>query len=114
MKTVIILLLIALMTGCTYYQAAPGGGYYASGSSKFDQSWSAANGAFLDQGVQITDQNRGTGIIQGIHNGTKVIVNVDTQTDGSVHVKFDTLGKRNHSRTLINRIHNSYEIRMGR
>lgn len=114
MKTIIIIISIALMTGCTYYQAAPGGGYYAPGSSKFDQSWSAVNGALLDQGVQIMDQNRGTGIVQGIHNGTEVTVNVDTQTDGSVRVQFDTSGAGNHDRTLIDRIHNSYETRMGR
>ena len=113
MKNIIFILLIALMSGCTYYQTAPGT-YYAPGSSKFDQSWSAVNGAFRDQGVQITNQNRDTGIVQGTRDGTEVIVNVDTQADGSVRVQFDTSGAAAHDRKLIDRIYNSYEVRMGR
>ena len=117
MKIIIIVsLIIALMTGCTYYQPAPGTYYTttASTTSKFDQSWSAAIGALSDEGVHITTQNREAGVIQGTRGGTRVTVNLRTQADGSVRVEFDTSGSSKHDPTLIDRIHSSYNSRMGR
>ncbi|MBT3811221.1 MAG: hypothetical protein HON51_13200 [Gammaproteobacteria bacterium] len=43
-----------------------------SSTSKFDQSWSAVIGALSDQGVRITTQDRGTGIMQGTRYGIEV------------------------------------------
>lgn len=116
MKIIIISLITVLITGCTYYQAAPGD-YYTrttTTTSKFDQSWSAASGALVDQGVYITTQNRDAGILQGTRGGTKVTVNIRNQADGSVRVEFDTSGSNKHDPTLIDRINSSYSTRMGR
>ena len=97
-----------ISSGCTYYQVAP------STVSKFDQSWSAASGAFYDQGVQITNQNRAAGVIQGTINGARVTINLLSQADGGVRVEFDTTGTSSNDRRVIEAIASSYNRRMGR
>ena len=110
----IITLTVALMTGCTYYQTAPGIYSTTATTSKFDQSWSATVGALSDQGVRITSQDRGAGVVQGTRDGIEVTGNVRTQADGSVRVQFDTSGATKRDPTLIKRITGSYNSRMGR
>ncbi|NOQ15091.1 MAG: hypothetical protein GQ583_11520 [Methyloprofundus sp.] len=111
MKSITIITLTAtLLTGCTYYQPAPVVYSSSTTASKFDRSWSAAMGALSDQGVRISVQNRGAGIIQGNRNGVEVSANIRTQADGSVRVQFDTSGDP----ALINNITSSYNRRMGR
>ena len=114
MKIIIITLTAALITGCTYYQPVPGVYSTTVTTSKFDQSWSAAIGALSDQGVHITIQNRGAGVVQGTRDGIEVTGNIRTQADGSVRVQFDTSGATKRDPTLIDRITRSYNSRMGR
>ena len=113
MKLIILITLLTVLTGCTYYQTAPGT-YSTLPASKFDQSWSAASGALADQGVHITTQNREAGFIQGTRNGAEVTINLRTQADGSVRVEFDSSGDTGRDPTLIDRVHSSYNSRMGR
>ena len=107
---------VAMLAGCTYYQTAPG--TYTSSStasvSKFDRSWSATVGAFSDQGVRVTSEDRGAGVIQGTRNGIHVTGDVRQQADGSVRVQFDTSGATAQDSGLIDRITQSYQGRMGR
>ncbi len=114
--TILITLTAVLITGCTYYQTAPG--VYSTTTtttaSKFDRSWSAAVGALSDQGVRITSQDRGAGIVQGTRDGIEVTGNIRTQADGSVRVQFNTSGATTRDPTLIDRITQSYNSRMGR
>ncbi len=114
--TIVIALTAVLITGCTYYQTAPG--VYATtttaSASKFDRSWSAGVGAFSDQGVNITSQDRGAGIVRGMRNGMEVSGDIHTQADGSVRVQFNTAGATANDPTLIDRITRSYNGRMGR
>ena len=110
----IFILTAALFTGCTYNQTAPGVYSTTVTTSKFDQSWSAAVGALADQGVRITRQDRGAGVVQGTLDGIEVTGNVRTQADGSVRVQFDTSGATKRDPTLIERITRSYNSRMGR
>jgi len=113
MKIFIIILMTVLVTGCTYYQPAPA---YSTTTrpSKFDRSWSAAIGAFSDQRVAITSQDRGAGVIQGFLGDINVTGNIRTQADGSIRVQFDTSGATKTDPTLIQRISGSYNSRMGR
>ncbi len=107
---------IALLGGCTYYQTAPGT-YTTSPTSpvsKFDRSWSATVGAFADQGVRVSSEDRDAGVIQGSRNGIHVIANVQRQADGSVRLQFDTSGDTSRDPGLIDRITQSYQRRMGR
>src|SRR5262245_59629693 len=75
------------LAGCVVYEPYPVG--YSSGPSTFDRSWSAAGGALQDQGVQITSQDRATGVIQGRRGGINVTARVVTQADGKVRVEFN-------------------------
>lgn len=112
--TILILLAAASITGCTYYGSAPGVYSTTTSTSKFDRSWSAAVGALSDQNVRITSQDRGAGIVHGTRDGIEVTGNVHTQADGGVRVQFNTSGATTRDPTLIDRITQSYNSRMGR
>ena len=105
---------VALLSACTYYQTAPATTSSSSSLSKFDQSWSATVGAFSDQGVRITSEDRAAGVVQGTRNGIHVTGNVRQQADGSVRVQFDTSGDKSRDPGLMDRITRSYQGRMGR
>jgi hypothetical protein len=114
-STFTALLVSALLTGCTYYQTAPG--YYVTtpaAVSSFDRSWSAAVGAFEDQGVRITNEDRAAGFLRGTRDGIDVTANLRTLADGSVRVEFNTAGATGRDPDLINRVSSSYDRRMGR
>src|SRR5262245_11379689 len=98
---------------CTYYETAPGV-YQTSAPTKFDRAWAAAAGAFQDQGVPITTQDRNAGYISGTRDGIEVIATIRTQADGSVRVQFDTRGNTNRDPELIHRIDRAYDRLMGR
>ena len=115
MRSVVVgcLLAAALVSGCAYYEVAPGV-YAASAPASFDRSWSAAVGAFEDQGVRITSQDRSTGQVRGTREGIDVLANVRTQADGSVRVEFNTSGATARDPGLIDRISRAYDRLMGR
>src|SRR5262245_49611118 len=115
-KLTVVLAALALgaVAGCTYYQTAPGVYTSAPAPASFDASWSAALGAFADQGVQITSQDRGAGQIRGTRDGINIVANVRTQADGSVRVEFNTSGATSRDPSLIDRISSAYDRRMGR
>jgi hypothetical protein len=107
------LVLLALIVGCYYYPPPPG--YYVTTPvGGFDRSWSAAVGAFRDQGIRITEENRGTGYLRGTLNGIEVTADVLTQADGRVRVEFNTAGEKGRDPGLIDRVLGSYNRRMGR
>jgi hypothetical protein len=101
--------------GCTVYQTAPG--YYTTSPpppNNFDRSWSAVVGAFQDQGLRVTSEDRASGVVRGTRDGIDVAANVRTQADGSVRVEFNTSGATNRDPQLINRVSSAYDRRMGR
>jgi hypothetical protein len=106
-------LAVALLGGCTYYQAAPGV-YTSAPVSSFDRSWGAVQAAFADQGVPITREDRAAGVVSGTRGGIHVIANVRTQADGSVRVEFNTSGATASDPELINRVISAYNRNMGR
>ena len=87
--------------GCVVYEPVPAG--YSQPAS-FDRSWNAAVGAMREQGVTITQEDRGAGIVRGTRGGINVT--------GSV--QFDTSGATAADPTLIDRITRSYQAFMGR
>ncbi|MFZ0241965.1 MAG: hypothetical protein WAL90_09995 [Desulfobacterales bacterium] len=103
----------ALIAGCTYYQT-PTGTYVTAPAGGFDRSWAAATGAFQDQGVRMTAEDRSTGIVRGTRDGITVTASVRTQADGSVRVEFNTAGATERDPGLIDRVSQSYDRRMGR
>jgi hypothetical protein len=101
------------VAGCTVYEAAPG--YYVPVSpASFDRSWAATVGALDDQGVRITSADRAAGVVTGDRDGIAVTANVRTQADGSVRVEFNTSGATTRDPSLIDRISQAYDRRMGR
>ena len=104
---------VGLTGGCTVYEAAPGV-YVTAPPSTFDRSWSAAVGAFEDQGVRITSQDRAAGQVRGTRDGIDLVANVRTQADGSVRVEFNTAGATARDPTLIDRVSRAYDRLMGR
>ena len=100
---------LSLLAGCVVYEPYP-----VSAQSRFDQSWNAATGAMADQGVSITTQDRGAGIIRGARSGINIQASVRTLADGRVEVRFDSSGATSSDPSLIHRVSESYERRMGR
>ena len=106
---------LALLTGlggCTYYQTAPG--VYTPMPNAFERSWSAAIGALEDEGVRILNRDPAAGRASGVRGAIGVAASVRTQSDGSVRVEFSTSGDTGSDPTLIDRITQRYNHRMGR
>jgi hypothetical protein len=103
-----------LLTACVVYQTGPGVYSPYPPVASFDRSWSAAVGALQDQGVRITSEDRGAGVVRGTRDGIDVVANVRTQADGSVRVEFNTAGATARDPGLIDRISRAYDSRMGR
>jgi len=101
--------LLSSLGGCVVYEPVP-----VSTQSRFDQAWNAATGAMADQGVSITTQDRGAGIIRGARSGINIQASVRTLADGRVEVRFDSSGETRADPSLINRVSESYDRRMGR
>lgn len=109
----VIIVLCALVAGCVYYPPPPGY-YVTTPAGGFDRSWSAAVGAFRDQGIRITVEDRGEGYLSGTLNGIEVTAEVSTQADGRIRVAFNTRGEKGRDPGLIDRVLKSYNRRMGR
>ena len=105
--------LAAVVGGCVVYEVAPGT-YAPAPVASFDRSWNAALGAFEDQGVPISSQDRGSGVIRGRRGGIDVTATLRTQADGSVRVELNTSGAVSQDPGLVERISRAYDRRMGR
>jgi hypothetical protein len=105
---------LAALAGCVVYDPYPYGYAPAPGPSTFDRSWNAASAAVRDQGVQITSEDRSSGMIQGRRGGVTVTASVMTQADGRVRVGFTSGGNVAEDPDLPDRLARSYESRMGR
>lgn len=101
----------ALLGGCVGYEPVPAG---YSRPASFDRSWNAAVNAMREQGVTITEEDRGAGVVRGTRGGIGVTGSVRPQADGTVRVQFDTSGATASDPTLIDRITRSYNAYMGR
>jgi hypothetical protein len=81
---------------------------------RFDRSWSAAAGAMSDQGLTITSQDRGAGVIRGEQGVITITATVETLADGRIQVKFSSQGPTSADPALVQRVSDSYDRRMGR
>jgi len=85
-----------------------------SPQQRFDKSWDAANGAMYDQGLTITAQDRGAGVVQGQRGSITITTTLETLADGSVQVKFASKGDDRADPGLVRRVSDSFDQRMGR
>lgn len=100
----------AALTACVVYEPVP----VAQTPSTFERSWTAINGAMIDQGVTITEQDHSTGTVRGTRGAVNVVGTVRLQPDGRVRVEINTAGVANADPGLVDRIRGSYDRRMGR
>ena len=107
----LIVTFLFLAGGCVVYEPIPVSSQPTL-QQRFDRSWSAALGAMSDQGLSITAQDRGAGLIRGVNDGVTVTATLTTLADGRVQVKFDSTTGTDSS--VIHRVSESYERRMGR
>jgi hypothetical protein len=99
-----------LVSACATYEPTPPTYPAPPPPSVFDRAWNAALGAAYDEGVQVTVQDRGSGLIQGTKGRTTVDISVRSQADGSVRVAINARGNT----ALADQISQSYDRRMGR
>lgn len=99
----------AVLVGCASQEPAP-----VPVPSTFDRSWSAALSAAQDEGVRITSEDRGSGVIRGSRNEQEVTINLRTQADGGVRVEISARGPKGSDPGLAGRISRAYDRRMGR
>ena len=105
----IAVIVVAVLTGCVVYEPVP-----APVPSTFDRSWNAALAAAQDEGVRITSENRGSGVILGSRGEQEVTINVQSQADGSARVEIGARGPKGSDPGLAGRISRAYDRRMGR
>ena len=105
---------LTLLGGCVVYEPVPVAAPQPSPQQRFERSWAAANDAMMDQGVTITSQDRGSGVIRGHRVGVPVTATVQTEADGSVQVSFETVGAAEKDPGLTQRLRESYLRRIGR
>jgi hypothetical protein len=100
---------LAALAGCASNEPAP-----VPVPSAFDRSWSAALSAVQDEGVRITSEDRGSGVIRGVRNDQEVTLNLRSQADGSVRIEIGARGPKGAEPGLAGRISRAYDRRMGR
>jgi hypothetical protein len=101
---------LVFLSGCYYYPAPA----YAPGPSSFNRSWDAARGAAYDEGLQITNEDRSSGVITAVRGEQQVTINLRTQADGSVRVEITGRGPQGPDSGIANRVSRAYDRRMGR
>jgi len=102
---------VLALGGCVVYEPVV---VQPSPQQRFDRSWDAAAGALADEGVTITAQDRGAGVIRGQRGSVGIAATVRVLADGRIEVKFDQTGTTSSDPNLVHRISDSYDRRMGR
>jgi hypothetical protein len=100
--------------GCVVYEPAAVVAPQQTTAQRFDRSWSAALGAMSDQGLTITSQDYGAGVITGRQGGVMISATLQALPDGSVQVKFASQGRSGDDPGLIDRVSSGFDRRMGR
>jgi hypothetical protein len=115
LRLLVVVAVILPLGACVVYEPIP---VVASPQmtvqQRFDRAWAAAGGAMYDQGLTITAQDRGSGVIRGERGGITITATLETLADGSVQVKFNSREATTTDPGLINRVSDSYDRRIGR
>jgi hypothetical protein len=105
----VIVNMVVALAGCATNEPAA-----VPAPSTFDRSWSAALSAAQDEGVRITSEDRGSGVIRGSRNEQEVTINLRSQADGSVRIEISARGPKGSDPGLASKISRAYDRRMGR
>ncbi len=100
------------LAGCVVYDYPPPGyTTTAPGPSAYERAWNNAMGALVDQGVNIRNQDRAAGLIEGNRGNIRVTARLISQPDGAVRVEFNAGGALSEDPGLPDRISRSYDAR---
>jgi hypothetical protein len=103
------------LSGCVVYEPVPTMmPVQTTRPASFDRSWSAAQLAAQDVGIQVTTAERNTGLILGRKSSAEAAINLMPQADGSIRIKFDVKNLSPQDQGLAERYSHAYERRMGR
>jgi hypothetical protein len=101
--------------GCYPYPYYPPGAVSTPAvPASFENSWQAARGAAYDEGVNISFEDRASGVLRGTRGPFDVTINVTPQADGSVRVSISATGPTAQDPGLQERLTRAYNRRMGR
>ena len=113
LRRLVVVAALLSLGACVVYEPIPVSSQPTL-QQRFDRSWAAAAGAMSDQGLTITSQDRGSGVIQGERGGTTVTATLQTLADGRIQVTFNSKGADSTAPGLVQRVSDSYDRRMGR
>jgi hypothetical protein len=82
--------------------------------STTERAYNAVVAAMAENGVRVGEANAATGMVTGTRGSITVTAIVAPRPDGSAQIEFRTKGNISEDPTLINRITESYNARMGR
>jgi hypothetical protein len=113
LRQLLIACVVLSLGACVVYEPVPVASQ-PTAQQRFDQSWSAVAGAMADQGLTIISQDRGAGVMRGARGDMVVRGSVVTRPDGRIQVEIASEGSSSADPGLAQRVHQSYERRMGR
>lgn len=113
LQRLVLLTVLLSLSACVVYEPVPMVSQPTL-QQRFDRSWAAAAGAMVDQGLTITSQDRGAGVVRGERGGITITATVQTLADGRIQVAFGSQGAHSTDPGLVERVSASYDRRMGR
>jgi hypothetical protein len=100
-------LLIGLgLAGCATYEAVP--------VDPMRAPWQSAIGAIGDAGLQLVTADQATGTVRGTRGSVEGIIAVRMRGDGRVGVEISSRDPDKQDPTLVQRLTDAYNRRMGR
>jgi hypothetical protein len=100
------LLLSLGLAGCVAYEPVP--------VDPMQAPWQAAVGAIGDAGLTLVTADRATGTIRGTRGSVEGIIAVRMRNDGRVGTEITAKDPENRDPTLVQRLTDAYNRRMGR
>ena len=101
---------ILALTACVAYAPPPA----PPPPSTTERAYNAVVAAMTENGVRVGAANAASGVVTGTRGNITVTATVAPRPDGSAQIEFRTTGNISEDPTLINRITESYNVRMGR
>jgi hypothetical protein len=108
-----VVLMIAAMlalSACVAYVPPPA----PPPPSTTERAYNAVVAAMAENGVRVGEANPATGTVTGSRGNISVTATVTPRPDGSAQIELRTKGNISEDPTLLNRITESYNNRMGR
>lgn len=100
------LLVVLGFAGCAAYEPVP--------VDPMRAPWQAAMGAIGDAGLTLASADQATGVIRGTRGAVEGIITVRMRSDGRVGVEIAARDPQQQDPSLVQRLTDAYQRRMGR